>query len=293
VQAVFIGDIQGCGRELKVLIERVRAECGKRGPVLHLVGDLVNRGPASLKVLRMVRPLVEAGRARVVMGNHELALIQAHLGIRVLGPRDTAREVLEAHDAYEWIAWLRGLPVADVGVLGGRPYAMVHAAVAPDWTLDDVEKRARAVEARLRTDDSSELRDFLLASPEDDPDRDALARFLRCRSVTADGHWSPEEPQRAEDAWHARWAERGHEYGVVYGHWATQGLHVAAGLRGLDTGCVHHGRGHDGHLTAWLPDASASDPFAIPDPGRLLQVRAKRAYYAELLKNIDTTVDSS
>lgn len=293
VQAVFIGDIQGCARELELLIARVRAECGEAAPEFHLVGDLVNRGPASLEVLRRVRPLVEAGDAHVILGNHDLALIETHLGLRAPRPRDTSSEVLESSDADHWIRWLRRLPVAETGVLGGRPFAMVHAAVDPAWTLREVEVRAREVEARLRVENLGELRDFLSASPQDDRDRDALARFLRCRTVTADGRWGSHEPERPADAWHARWSERGHDYGIVYGHWAMQGLHVAPGLRGLDTGCVHHGRGHDGYLSAWFPDPHARDPFSIPDSGRIVQVRARKPYYAELLKKIEGSVDSS
>ncbi|HEX5635437.1 MAG TPA: hypothetical protein VFX50_19475, partial [Gemmatimonadales bacterium] len=76
----------------------------------------------------------------------------------------------------------------------------------------------------------------------------------------------------------AAWARAGHDYGVVYGHWALQGLHVAPRLRGLDTGCVHHGRDRDGFLTAWLPDPRARDPFEVPDE-RFWHVRAHRPYY--------------
>ena len=105
-----------------------------------------------------------------------------------------------------------------------------------------------------------------------------LARLTSCRSVSRTGRWSKHEPVAPDVAWHAAWSERRHDYGVVYGHWAMQGLHVAPGLRGLDTGCVHHGR--DGFLTAWLPDWKRDDAFAVPDEG-FWQVRARRRYYVE------------
>jgi hypothetical protein len=109
---------------------------------------------------------------------------------------------------------------------------------------------------------------------------DRLGRFVSARSALAGGGWSPEPPERLTDAepWHAAWLRAGHDYGVVYGHWAVQGLHVAPRLRGLDTGCVHHGRDRDGFLTAWLPDPRAPDPFAVPD-AHFWQVRAHRPYY--------------
>ena len=58
-----------------------------------------------------------------------------------------------------------------------------------------------------------------------------------------------------------------------------EGLHVAPGLRGLDTGCVHHGRNGDRALTAWLPDERRSTPFGVPDES-FWRVPAKRIYYA-------------
>ena len=58
-----------------------------------------------------------------------------------------------------------------------------------------------------------------------------------------------------------------------------QGLHVAPGLRGLDTGCVHHGRGRAGVLTAWIPDLRRERPFDLPDEN-FWSVPARRAYYA-------------
>ena len=90
---------------------------------------------------------------------------------------------------------------------------------------------------------------FLAASEQKDRDRDTLGRLTRCRSVTRDGRWSSNLPAGDLVAWHREWSRRSHDYGIVYGHWALQGLHVAPGLRGLDTGCVHHGRGRDGALT--------------------------------------------
>jgi hypothetical protein len=170
---------------------------------------------------------------------------------------------------------------------------MVHAALAPEWSLDELEDRARSVEARLRSGGLDDLRAFLATPWEDDPDRDTLERLTHCRSVDRKGRWSSRAPEHRRDAWHRRWRRREHDYGVVYGHWALQGLHVAPGLRGLDTGCVHHGRGHDGYLTAWLPDGDAADPFDVPEVGCMVQQKAARAYYLEVLQNLSDDDDSA
>jgi hypothetical protein len=158
---------------------------------------------------------------------------------------------------------------------------MAHAAVHPDWDLDELVARARRVEARLGHGDRRECDHLLAADRSEDPDRDLLGRLTSCRSVGRGDAWSTQPPGDVggDVAWHARWASRRPDFGVVYGHWSLQGLHVAPWLRGLDTGCVHHGRGRDGTLTAWLPDPTHATPFEVPDD-RFWHVPARRAYYA-------------
>ena len=281
VQRIFIGDVQGCADELGDLLARAAAAFG-HDCEFWMVGDLVNRGPASLRVLELVRPLHDEGRARVVLGNHELSLLRVAFGDRPLSPDDTFKDVLEARDADGWIAWIRSLPLVAAGRLGGQRVAMVHASVAPGWSFDEAIAYARAAEERLR-DTRREARRLLNAKPEQDPDADTMGRITRTRSVDARGRWSSREPERPEDAWHRRWAAGDPDFGVVYGHWATQGLHVADKLRGLDTGCVYHGTHGDRFLTAWLPSDDDVAPFAIPDdrfwhiPGRGRASLARRA----------------
>jgi hypothetical protein len=150
---------------------------------------------------------------------------------------------------------------------------MVHAGVGADWSLSELEDRARAVEHCLGDDDAERAVGLLAARREDDPRADDLARLTRCRSVDKRGRWSSRDPSRPEEIWHHAWSGQNHDYAVVYGHFAIQGLHVAPGLRGLDTGCVHRGR-----LTAWVPDPERDDPFGVPDAG-FWQARAHRRYY--------------
>jgi bis(5'-nucleosyl)-tetraphosphatase (symmetrical) len=278
VQRVFIGDIQACADELELLLERAESTFGKQHEV-WLVGDLVNRGPASLRVLRRVRELARAGRARCVLGNHELSLISVAWGLRERRPADTFGEVLDAPDAEDWIEWVRRLPVVETGRLGAQSFAMLHAAAHPDWTLADLRRISVRIEARLRAERKS-ARAFLASDPASDPDRGALALLTSCRSIAPDGRWSTEPPEGDYEAWHRAWSARGHEYGIVYGHWSLQGLHVAPGLRGIDTGCVHEGRGRPGFLTAWIPEPSKRRPFDLPDDD-FWEQRALGRYYRE------------
>ena len=280
MQRIFVGDVQGCGVELEELVSRATDAFGDEF-ALWIAGDLVNRGPENLRALELVRSLVDAGRAEFVLGNHEINLLAVDFGLRELGPNDTFGSVLSGADAAQWIDWLRHRPLVASGQIADQRFAMVHASADPEWTLEELVDMGKWVGDRLSVSlDSAQA--FLAADPATDPFRDALDRMTRCRSVTPDGGWSSEEPGSAAQAWHRAWVRRGHDYGLVYGHWARQGLHVAPGLRGLDTACVHHGRGSDGYLTAWLPETSPREtgqrPFDVPDD-RFWQIRAKRRYY--------------
>ena len=280
-QPIFVGDVQGCADELEVLVERAHDRFGDEFQ-LQIVGDLINRGPANIRALELVRGLVDAGRCAYVLGNHEIGFLRVALGLGPIKERDTFGEVLADRDAKDWVEWIRRRPLMSCGEIGGYAYVMVHAALHPTARLDDQTAHARAVEARLAAHDVAEVRE-LLASDGSGPvagdDRDWLGRFTRCRSVDGD-RWSSATPAGRFEAWHAAWSREAPDYGVVYGHWALQGLHVAAGLRGLDTGCVHHGRGRDGHLTAWLPPASGRGAalFALPDEA-FWHIPARRRYY--------------
>jgi bis(5'-nucleosyl)-tetraphosphatase (symmetrical) len=279
VQPVFVGDVQGCFSELSELLGRVRSAHGEEFE-LWLVGDLINRGPSSFEALQLVRALVAEGRARYVLGNHEIWLLESFFGRRSLRHSDTMADLLARPDIDDWVEWIRRRPLVETGELGRRPFAMVHAAAHPDWDLDTLVRRAREAETRLGHPDRSAAERFLGGEVERDVALDALRLMTSCRSVGPAGSWSSAEPVSPAVPWHAAWSRRAHSYALVYGHWARQGLHVADGLRGLDTGCVHHGRSQDGFLTAWLPQLEREDPFSLPDRD-FLQVRAHRRYYRE------------
>jgi len=287
VQKIFVGDVQGCGDEFEELVGRAKRSFDTDFE-LWCVGDLINRGPKNLLALRLMRELVAAGRGQLVLGNHEIGLLRIWLGLAEFMPKHTHGEVLEADAQEGWMDWLRHQRLAVTGEVGSSKFAMVHASVHPQWSLEDLEAKAHRVETRLSSTDLDEVRALLsdhepTADASLAEDRDTLGRLTRCRSVDERFNWSNEPPEAPGRAWHEAWSEQRHDYGVVYGHWAMQGLHVAPGLRGLDTGCVHNGRGRDGYLTAWLPtadrsDSDAADVFDLPDD-RFWQIPARARYY--------------
>jgi len=142
-----IGDVQGCYDDLCRLLDLIAFD-----PVqdqLWFAGDLVNRGPQSVEVLRFIKSL--GASAVAVLGNHDLHLLAVAHGKSKPRKHDTFIDVLQADDRDELLTWLRHLPLAHYS--GERNVLMVHAGVAPQWTLTQVLSYAAEVEAALRGDD--------------------------------------------------------------------------------------------------------------------------------------------
>ena len=242
-----IGDVQGCWDNLEALLERIGPGPGDR---LWLTGDLVNRGPRSLEVLRWARD--QGDRLVAVLGNHDLHLISCARGVRKPRKSDTFHDVLEAPDGEELVEWLAARPL----VHREGDWLMVHAGLLPAWSAADAERIAREIAA-------AGLSDRLLGSwrkaPRawsgdlDEEDRHALAvaafATLRCvdqaGAMDRDFDGPPGEAPPGLCPWFDHPARRSLDVKVVCGHWAALGLHLRPDLAALDSGCVW-----GGYLTA-------------------------------------------
>ncbi len=246
-----VGDVQGCCTELETLLERV--DFSPARDQLWLVGDLVNRGPRSLDVLRLVESLGAA--ATVVLGNHDLHLIALARGGDTVRPADAGLlPILAAHDRERLLDWLQSRPVLHHDEALG--VSMVHAGLAPQWDIPTARGCATELETALRGERSGR---FLATMYGNQPDTwsDALEgddrlRYIvnvltRLRVCDAAGRLllkfkgpMDEIPDGAVPWFRApgrRWAgDR-----VVCGHWSALGYVDEGGVLCLDTGCVWGG----------------------------------------------------
>jgi bis(5'-nucleosyl)-tetraphosphatase (symmetrical) len=240
-----IGDVQGCFDELQQLLAQVNF--GKQGDRLWFVGDLVNRGPKSLEVLRFVKQL--GNRAIAVLGNHDLHLVTQHEGFERPRKDDTFGDVLSAPDARELVDWLRTRPMMHAE----GEYAMVHAGLLPQWSIEKALSLAREVEAALAGPD---FRNFLRNMYGSMPDRwsDGLTGWDRLRVIvnamtrlrfcTRDGRMELSAKGAQLPPGYAAWYDlrpQNEATTVVCGHWSALGLKLTPRLAALDSGCVWGG----------------------------------------------------
>jgi bis(5'-nucleosyl)-tetraphosphatase (symmetrical) len=239
-----IGDVQGCFDELRRLLSEVRFQRHDR---LWFVGDLVNRGPKSLDVLRFVRDL--DNDAIVVLGNHDLHLVTQHEGFERPRKDDTFVDVLDAPDAKALVDWLRLRPMMHAE--GG--YAMVHAGLLPQWSIEQALSLAKEVETTLATPDYKEFLKNMYGSQPDqwsdslsgwDRLRVIVNAMTRLRFCTPEGKMDFHAKGKAPPPGYSAWFDfrENDSKAVVCGHWSALGLQLGKKIAALDSGCVWGGK---------------------------------------------------
>lgn len=246
-----IGDIQGCYDQLMQLLEQIRFDPAH--DQLWFAGDLVNRGPKSLEVLRFVRDL--GSSAVTVLGNHDLHLLAVwqdrHHHFK---SNDTLLPIIKAPDCDELCNWLRRQPLLHHDAT--LNYVMVHAGLPPQWDLATAQRLAGEVESVLRGKDfiafmenmygnkpklwAEELRGW-------DRLRFAVNCFTRLRFCTMQGELDfhhkgkPGSEEGEVMPWFAVPQRRSRDQRILFGHWSTLGFHRDNNVCALDTGCLWGG----------------------------------------------------
>lgn len=248
----IIGDVHGCYDELRQLLRRI--DFDRRHDRLIFVGDLINRGPKSLEVLRFIRSLGDA--AQLVLGNHDISFIAYAVGA-YQGKGSDFPQMLEAQDAPELLQWLRQQPllIQDDSLNA----VIVHAGLPPRWSLKKAIKQAKKAEKQLQGEDYEKFLHHAYqkkqASWSSELDKYSKFRyridaFTRLRYCDKNG-----EPDYREKCpigsqriglypWFERRAYLQDDGGVrlIFGHWAALGYYVDPRVICLDSGCVWGGQ---------------------------------------------------
>ncbi len=245
-----VGDIQGCFEPFQRLLAKI--SWSSKRDRLWLAGDLVNRGPDSLSVLRWARE--HDDRVQAVLGNHDIYLLARALGaLEEKKSSDTVQPILKAKDGAKLVSWLRAQPL----LVRRDDTVMVHAGLYPTWSLDQAQRLSKEVSKVIQGRDAAP---FLASTFAERPRRwdrkakrcerlnAALTVMTRLRCLTASGDIDysfagrlDQLPKGLTPWWRVkRRKSRGAR--VVFGHWAAIGVHREAGAWGIDSGCVWGGK---------------------------------------------------
>lgn len=243
-----IGDLQGCFHSFQALLKQI--QFNPERDRLWFVGDLINRGPGSLDVMRWI--LAHQSSVVTVLGNHDLHTLVVAEGFVSAHRSDTIQSLLDAPDAPELLGWLRQQPLVHFE----HGYLMVHAGLLPDWSVPQALALGHEVQSALQ---APNYRDFLKHMYGNDPKRwdDKLTGWDRLRVITnamtrlricsADGEMEFKfkgELQNIPDGYQP-WFELSQRASVntpiVFGHWSALGLQHKNNIYSLDTGCLWGG----------------------------------------------------
>lgn len=247
-----IGDIQGCYDPLMRLLEHIQFD--DQADRLWFVGDLVNRGPQSLDVLRFIKQLPLT--PRITLGNHDLHLLSRLFSEATwTNEDDTLHDIEQAPDAHELGHWLRKQHILyydkDLNVV------MSHAGIVPVWTLMQAQRFAKELEDMLWSDD---YHHFLTHMYGNEPDmwsnelvgverlRYICNSYTRMRFCKPSGRMAFNYKGTIAKApadlcpWFQTPGRIPIEADIVFGHWAALGgIAIDAKIHAIDTGCLWGG----------------------------------------------------
>ena len=264
----MIGDVQGCAQPLWQLLNKVNFSPSR--DTIYLLGDLVNRGPDSLGVLRQLRDWGTS--AQCILGNHDLHLLALSHGFGRMKSQDTVQDILAAPDREALLDWLQTRPLA----LYEHRWLMVHAGVFPSWTVEQTLSLATEVQATLAGADAHSFFEQMYGNSPDhwrddwqgiDRLRCAVNALTRMRLVDDFGRMDfshKGEAQHAPAPW-MPWFEHPDRVtqgqSIAFGHWSTLQATQRADVLPLDTGCVWGGQlsavkiSDQGEVLEWIRQA--------------------------------------
>jgi len=248
-----IGDVQGCYPELRRLLDKLNFD--PASDTLWFCGDLVNRGGESLEVLRLVHGIRE--RCVVALGNHDLSLLavaQRNVEARTHVNPDL-RRVLEAEDAQVLLDWLRTQKLIHCDE--ALRFTLVHAGLAPSWTLKQALRIGHEVERALAGPSHRALLSRMFGNRPsrwssklhgNDRLRAAINILTRMRycdvhgRIDFDAKGTPGSQRAGLYPWFSVPGVKPRDTRIVCGHWSALGRFAGLGIYAIDTGAVWGGQ---------------------------------------------------
>jgi len=247
-----IGDIQGCYDSFIKLLDKINFNPNR--DTLFIAGDLVNRGAKSKEVLKYLYNI--RGSLRVVLGNHDIALLAIYFGLKKSNP--TLEPILKDPKHRLYLEWLRGLDfVIEDKELG---FVMAHAGIPPQFNLKTAMKFNTILKKRLKSKRAKEWLKIMMEQDETkfskdmskiEKERFALGSFIRMRYIKAKdckldfkqkGAPRSEIYKKGLVPWFECPKRKAIKQKIIFGHWSTLGYYENREVCCLDSGCLWRGK---------------------------------------------------
>ena len=243
-----VGDIQGCFNEFKEGLELINFKSSK--DFLWITGDLINRGPESLKVLEYVFKIKNS--VHIVLGNHDLHYLNCFFNNINLSDEDTFQYQMFHKKSLKMAKFLLQQPfVFSKKILTKKKViqvAMVHAGIPRNMSLKKAETLSKLCGLKLKSDPKKNLKKIFenkRSSFSIDSFSDLINFFTRVRVVNKNGlpNFSFKGRKKNIPPNLETWFKKENKIMndidlLVFGHWAAlQGKTDISNIMALDTGC--------------------------------------------------------
>ena len=249
-----IGDIQGCYKEFKLALKKVNFNLDE--DYLWLVGDLINRGPDSLKLLKHIYKIKE--RTHIVLGNHDLHFLACFYGQRKLAKADTISKLMQSKKSLKYAKFLMEQPLIFKKEIvfknKSKKVIMVHAGIPPNLSLENCFDLNKEFQIALKKNPKRILKKIFnnpfskFSKKMSRIDRiiffaNALTRIRACNhkgEIDFNFKGRINEIPKKLNAWfNYENSIIGENSQLIFGHWAAiKGKTKKKDIFGLDTGCV-------------------------------------------------------
>ena len=241
-----MGDVQGCYAQFTQLLAKIDFNPGK--DTLYLVGDLVNRGPESLKVLRWVYRHQDC--IVTVLGNHDIYLLGRYAGVLEPNTDETIQDILLSTDVSKLIGYMRSCPL----IFQDEDYILVHAGIHPSMTMNKIAMLNDSISHYLQADNYDKFIEKIYGNKpnlwSDELSHIKQMRFMinastRMRFIDAntyamDYKFKGEVFNHPAELipWFKVAVNPSIKKKILFGHWAALGFLHSETFIALDTGCV-------------------------------------------------------
>ena len=241
-----IGDIQGCYIQLCQILDKINFNPSK--DIIYLVGDLVNRGPDSLKVLKWAYKNQDS--IITVLGNHDIYLLARYNNLVDKDHDDTLSDILIYKEANKLIDWLRTQPL----IFHDCNYIIAHAGIYPKLSFDTTIFINHAIENHLQSKDYPQFLQKVYGNKPNywDENFDLLQkmkfilncstrmRFLESTNFALDYKYKADLAGKPDNLipWFTCEFDKSINKKIIFGHWAALGFYHDPKFISIDTGCV-------------------------------------------------------